>query len=122
VTRANRNRSFRAQLDAAVAARRAGPPGIVAAGHCAQQLVYVVDEIALAPVEVLLELLELRSPPLDAIFPDLHVCLELRFPLHEVALEALQLAGVSVARWCGDGVVLTSGDGLTSGDRGGLAR
>src|SRR2546426_10051047 len=70
--------------DAAVAAGRPRPPRVVAAGHDALQLVDVVDEIALAAVERLLELLELRAPALDAGLAELDIRLELHFPLLEV--------------------------------------
>jgi hypothetical protein len=77
--------------DAAVAAGGARPPGIVAAGHGALQLIHVADEIPLAAVECLLELLELGAPALDPVLSELDVGFELGLPLLQVALEALQL-------------------------------
>ena len=78
--------------NAAVAAGWAGPPGGVgAAGHCSLQLVDVADEIALTPLEGLLELFELRAPALDAILAEHHVGLELGLALTQLRLALLQL-------------------------------
>src|SRR5437763_958488 len=66
-------------VHAAVAARGALPPGFVAgAVHGSLQLIHVAHEVALAPLQRLLELLELPAPALHTVLAQLNVRLELR--------------------------------------------
>src|SRR5262249_9271534 len=77
---------LRELVNAAVAARRPLPPGVVAgAGPRSLQLVDVADEVALTPLERLLELLELGGPALHLVRAHLHVRLELRLAQLQVA-------------------------------------
>jgi AmiR/NasT family two-component response regulator len=76
--------------DAAVAARRPRPPGVVGVGHRALELIDVADEVTLTPLEGLLHLFELRPPALDAILAKLDVGLEFGLSLVEIALPAAQ--------------------------------
>src|SRR5690242_18484268 len=92
-------RGFGRLVDAAVAARGAGPPGVVAdAAHGALELVDVRDEILLAALEGLLELLELGAPALHPVLAQLHVRLELRLAQLELALALRQLEDACVDR------------------------
>ena len=77
--------------DAAVAARRPRPPGVVTARHHALKLIHVADEVTLAAIESLLELFELSPPAFDPILAKLDVGLEFGLPLVEIALPAAQL-------------------------------
>ena len=62
------------------------------------ELVDVADEVPLAPVERLLELLELGAPALDPVLAELDVGFELGFALLEVGFETLQFGCPSVRR------------------------
>src|SRR4030081_2971501 len=84
---AEAQRSRGALADAAVAAGGARPPGALARGHRALELIDVADQVALTPVERLLELLELGTPALDSVFAELDVGFELCFALFEVGLD-----------------------------------
>src|SRR4051812_10477680 len=80
-------RSFGRLVDAAVAAGRAGPPRVIGrAAHCALKLVDVRNEIFLAALERLLELLELGAPALHLVLAELDVGFELRLTQLELAL------------------------------------
>jgi len=90
--KAKLSRGARSALaDAAVAAGRPRPPGAVASGHGALELIDVADEVPLTPVECLLELFELGAPALDAVLAELDVGFELGLALVEIGLEPLQL-------------------------------
>jgi hypothetical protein len=88
--------AFGRLTNAAVAAGWPRPPGAVASGHGALELVYVADEVPLTPVECLLELFELGAPALDPVLAELDVGLELGFALLEVGFETLELSRPSV--------------------------
>src|SRR6266545_3601589 len=90
--------------DAAVAAGGARPPSVVMDGrHCALELVDVADEVSLAAVEGLLELLELGAPALDPILAELDVGLELGLALLQLRLTLRQLEHSGVDGGIGDG-------------------
>src|SRR6266480_2931208 len=97
-------RSFESCLvNAAVAARWSLPPGVAArAGHGSLQLIDVAHEVALAPVQRLLELFQLGPPALDPVLAQLHVRVELRLAQLQVALALPQLEDPRVDRLLGD--------------------
>src|SRR3954470_16797719 len=90
-------RSLERLVDAAVAARGAGPPGVIRyAGHRALKLVDVAHKIFLAALEGLLELLELGAPALHLVLAQLHVGFELGLTQLELALAFRQLENAGV--------------------------
>src|SRR5262249_30309151 len=81
---------------------RVRPDVAAGAGHGSLELIDVADEVALAALERLLELLELRPPALHAVFADLYVRLELRLAELQVALALRQLEHPCVDDLLGD--------------------
>ncbi len=88
--------------NAAVAAGGSSPPRVVVTGHRALQLVDVADEITLAAIEPLLELIELGTPALDPVLTELDVGLEHRLTLLQVGLTAAELVEPCVGELLGD--------------------